>query len=166
MGIHGEDAPPKLVDFMVQSMAERETDLDGIIINGDFVLHDYNLEDVKAPQADWDKTLENYKVNLKKNMAVVRKYHPSTIILPSIGNNDVVVDDNVPCNKEQSDKYHGALYDIYFKDTPIEKDISKDTFMKGGYYSFDFPGKNLTFISFNSLYYSVKNECGKKEGVE
>ena len=38
MGIHGEDAPPKLVDFMVQSMAERETDLDGIIINGDFVL--------------------------------------------------------------------------------------------------------------------------------
>jgi hypothetical protein len=110
--------------------------------------------------------LENYKVNLEKNMAVVRKYHPSTIILPSIGNNDVVVDDNVPCNKEQSDKYHGALYDIYFKDTPIEKDISKDTFMKGGYYSFDFPGKNLTFISFNSLYYSVKNECGKKEGVE
>jgi len=49
MGIHGEDAPPKLVDFIVQSMAYRESDLDAIIINGDFVLHDYNLEDVKAP---------------------------------------------------------------------------------------------------------------------
>jgi len=85
-----------------------------------------------------------------------------------IGNNDVVVDDNVPCDSKKIESYYGGLYDIWFgkgdKKRPEADLVDRSTFMKWGSYAADLPNSDITVISFNSLYYSKKNRCGQEEG--
>jgi len=90
------------------------------------------------------------------------------MIFPVIGNNDVIVDDMVPCTAENIESYYGGIYDIWFgkgdNKRPEADLIDRSIFTKWGSYAADVPNSDVTIVSFNSLYYSKKNTCGRDEG--
>ena len=112
--MYGLESPDKLIDFMAKSMRQREEQkhIDAILINGDFVKHGVaqNTQESSTIKQTWVKL----KQSIKANMDIVRKNFPKTDLLPTIGNNDVIVHDNVPCTDEVANKYYSELFEIWF----------------------------------------------------
>ena len=48
------------------------------------------------------------------DLKMLRENIPNKPLFPTIGNNDVVVHNNVPCNDEFALKYYQGLFDIWF----------------------------------------------------
>ena len=71
-------------------------------------------------------------------MNTTRERYPNIPILPSIGNNDVIEHDQVPCNDEIASFYYSELFDIWFPKNHLPAgfnyDKSRESFMNGGYY--------------------------------
>jgi len=49
-------------------------------------------------------------------MDKVRETYPDTDILPTIGNNDVYVHNQVPCYNDTNEWYYGELFEAWFGD--------------------------------------------------
>ena len=49
-------------------------------------------------------------------MGTIRETYPDTDILPSVGNNDVYVHNNVPCYNDTSEWYYSELFNAWFGD--------------------------------------------------
>ena len=73
---------------------------DAVIMNGDFVGHGR-----AAKPSDKDSKVEKKWANNLKIMTdmfdVVRSALPNKILLPTIGNNDVMVHNSVPCTSDR-----------------------------------------------------------------
>ena len=79
----------------------------------------------------------------------------------------------MPCaNSETSKWFYRDLFELWFPEGPKSaintqaRERIKSTFVKGGYYTFDFPDSNLTLISLNSLEFIHKNKCEHKGAME
>ena len=72
----------------MQSIKKRENQVDAFIINGDFVEHGIALSNSTG---DYKKAWGKMKEIISKDMQMIRKEFPEASLLPSIGNNDVVV---------------------------------------------------------------------------
>ena len=87
-------------------------------MNGDFVGHGIALEPRDGP-FDKDKvspTWNKMKTIFREDYKTIRKYYPNTDFLPTIGNNDVFVHNNVPCNQDLATMYYEELYDVWFNE--------------------------------------------------
>lgn len=87
---------------------------------------------------------------------------PNSVVIPTIGNNDVKFHYEFPLTEDESNEYYGFLYDLWWNKVPGNANYTKkveinETMMKGGYYTYEY-NANLTFIAINSLYFSVKNQ--------
>ena len=56
------------------------------------------------------------KATIRKDMDIMRKHYPNTDLLPSIGNNDVIVHNNLPCDNGTANVYYPELYEIWFNE--------------------------------------------------
>ena len=117
LGIYGLETPAALINHVVGSMKEREDEFDVILLNGDFVSHGVALgrsdsHDNQTLTATW----ELMKGTIREDMDLMRRYYPNTDFLPSIGNNDVIVHNNLPCNNATADVYYPELFDIWFNE--------------------------------------------------
>jgi hypothetical protein len=69
----------------------------------------------------------------------------------------------VPCNDEIASFYYSELFDIWFpKDNlpaGFNYDKSKESFLNGGYYQYDFQEIELSLIAINSMYFNSNNLC-------
>ena len=96
-------------------------------------------------------------------MEIIRKHYPGKPLLPSIGNNDVIVHNNVPCDEIISDTYYSELFDIWFpvgqEPKAFDRVEARKTFMQGGYYRYDFEDKPFSLISLNSVQFKSDNRC-------
>ena len=111
-GIYGKDSPIALIEHVVEKMATTQS-LDAIILNGDFVKHGVALWNETA--GDKEKTWEKIKKTMTEGLNTIRELTNHSIdILPSIGNNDVVVHNQVPCSPEESKSYYDDLFQIWF----------------------------------------------------
>ena len=54
----------------------------------------------------YDETWAKMKEIISKDMEMIREEFPETSLLPSIGNNDVVVHNQVPCDSDESKEYY------------------------------------------------------------
>ena len=108
MGIYGQDSPKPLIKYMLQSVNEREKDLDAVVMNGDFMAH--TLTDNKTIEEGWDIL----KSIMSSDLQMLRENLPNKTLLPTIGNNDVVVHNNVPCNDSFAEIYYQGMFDIWF----------------------------------------------------
>lgn len=52
-GIYGEDSPWALIEAVVERAAEENQNVDGIVITGDFIMHDFNLSNGLLPEQKW-----------------------------------------------------------------------------------------------------------------
>lgn len=81
---------------------ENGTDLNAVILNGDFIAHsltkvDKVPDDIKEYKEITDRNLRVMKVAFDK----IRENVGSKVaFLPSIGNNDVPIHNTVPCTQE------------------------------------------------------------------
>mmetsp|Transcript_23993 Transcript_23993/g.36854 ORF Transcript_23993/g.36854 Transcript_23993/m.36854 type:complete len:121 (+) Transcript_23993:606-968(+) len=114
-------------------------DLDAVLINGDFVAHGIPVEDPSAPNknATWDIM----KKVITQGMDIVRNRSQADIF-PSLGNNDVVVHYQVPCQLENKETYYSELFDVWFPEGKQPKDFNstdaRTSFLDGGYYKHRF----------------------------
>jgi len=100
MGLYGQDSPKPLIEFMLKSVNEREKELDAVVLNGDFMAH--TLTDNKTIEEGWDIL----KSIMSSDLQMLRENLPNKTLLPTIGNNDVVVHNNVPCNDSFAQTYY------------------------------------------------------------
>lgn len=84
-------------------------------------------------------------------------------ILPSIGSSDIMDHFIRPCNSKVSRAHYKELFDILFPKHRLPKNFkynqAKETFLKGGYYRYDFGIEKISLISINSFYFLDKNKC-------
>ena len=78
-------------------MLAHNNDIDVIILDGDFIAHGHaggaNITD-EEKVAVWS----DIKNILNEDMTMLRAKFPNTTLLPTIGNNDVMIHNSVPCN--------------------------------------------------------------------
>eukprot|EP01111_Echinosteliopsis_oligospora_P000100 TRINITY_DN1009_c1_g1_i1.p1 TRINITY_DN1009_c1_g1~~TRINITY_DN1009_c1_g1_i1.p1 ORF type:complete len:437 (-),score=74.16 TRINITY_DN1009_c1_g1_i1:74-1384(-) len=79
----------------------------------------------------------------------IKEAFPKTMIIPSLGNNDVFPDYEVVCG----DVRLKGLYDIYSDWIPPDQ---VDNFLEMGAYNTSFDGGRLKIIALNTLLYSVR----------
>lgn len=157
-GRYGCDVSPTLINILFNQLQKVSGGLDVLLVSGDFTGHDISS---KRGQSG-----PNYPMLKSVISACFAQYvdpsFPETIIIPAIGNNDAKFHYEFPTTDEESDDYYGFLYDLWWNqmgaNTEYEnKESVKETMMKGGFFRYDHSEK-LSFISLNSLYWSVKNE--------
>ena len=93
--MYGVDAPLDLIKMVVEKSTDANPDV--IIVNGDIVGHDH------AAESTDNQTVVDQKWNATKDImntsfGVIRQQFPDKIILPTIGNNDVKIHNQVPCD--------------------------------------------------------------------
>lgn len=99
-------------------------------------------------------------------LSIMREYFPNAAILPSLGNNDVVLHNQVPCHgSEFNIRYYKELHELWFPSNyngPVDYRGIKETFLDGGFYAYDFPNSNLTLLALNTLMFIDDNVCNKE----
>lgn len=110
MGTYGFDAPPELIDYMIQHMADSHSDTDAIIIDGDFIAHGYTLNNPNATIEEQNNTWVELKKILTQDMDMLRTRFPGKTLLPTIGNNDVIIHNQMPCNEDEAMIYFKELF--------------------------------------------------------
>lgn len=154
LGRIGCDAPPLLVDYMLQLFEKVNAGepVDYVILNGDLIAHGI------AQKAF--KTLDTQKYDLLKRthtevQELFTKHMPNTPVFLTLGNNDCKYHDNSPF-KEDKEEFYGLLYDLWFKNHPGNKAFAsavESTFKDGGYYKIDVNDK-LSLLAINTLPYN------------
>lgn len=90
-------------------------------------------------------------------LEILAKKFPKAVILPTLGNNDCKYHYVAPQNKYSAPDYYPFMYDLIFhrieQNRRIDHSKIKDSFEMFGGFSWDY-SENLTFVSFNSLYYN------------
>lgn len=60
------------------------------------------------------------------------------------------------------------MFDLFFpkehQPAGFNEKEARKSFLKGGYYEYDFPGSALTLISLNSMFFGKKNRCAFEDG--
>lgn len=86
-GRYGLDSPGDLLDTMIEDLNGQynsNDQIDVLVLSGDFVMHGMAA---KTPgESDWDSMKEIIEAATTK----IQKKFPTTLMLPCIGNNDVV----------------------------------------------------------------------------
>ena len=112
-------------------------------MNGDFNGHGVAIWKANSSKAEKTKVWGKMKGMIETDMEMVRRQFPNASILPTIGNNDVIVHDETPCKDDIAEIYYGDLYNLWFPqdDSPAgwNHTAAKETFSQGGYYRYDFP---------------------------
>lgn len=79
---------------------------------------------------------------MKDALKMVRDSYPDKIILPSIGNNDVITHNSVTCTDDEKSVYYKDVFDAWFPADNMPAGMDRDTawasFAQGGYYRYDF----------------------------
>ena len=99
------DSPRKLIREAIANLKKNNPDTQAVIMNGDFSAHGTSLkhkEDITEDgiQEAWTKM----KRLMSKSLGDVRKEFPGIAVLPTIGNNDVVIHNKVPCPGDPFEK--------------------------------------------------------------
>lgn len=119
----------------------------------------HTLTDNKTLEEGWD-ILQSI---MSADLQMLRDNFPNKTLLPTIGNNDVVVHNNVPCDDVFAQKYYQGLFDIWFpKDHQpqnFDQEKAHKSFLQGGYYKYDFKDHNTSLIALNTMYFNKKNIC-------
>lgn len=134
-------------------------------MNGDFIGHD-RAPNYGASKSQIWKSFKKNQILMRRVFSIVRKnIGKNTLLLPTIGNNDVLQHGQATCDENEARKLHGMMWDTWF---PNWSKSSKNyaTFMYGGYYRYDFAKTRTTILALNTMYYKTKNKCGYDKGQQ
>ncbi|KAK0406300.1 hypothetical protein QR680_018488 [Steinernema hermaphroditum] len=142
------DIPYRMFDIAMKQIAQKEPNLDYILITGD--LESHNI---------WDYTRNEHTTNIENVTAALLEYFPNTKIYQAIGNHEGVPMDSMAPHTLPDYKTRGPqwLYSILANawSNWIPKDAVKDVQYRASYSIRPFPG--LKIISINTIYCSTFN---------
>ncbi len=160
-GPYGTDSYYRLMVSAFEEMQKRNSNPDMIIINGDFICHQF--ESVFL-QHTGETNRDSLRSFIRKTVSFVflmlDQHFPNTPVLPVLGNNDDYCGD-----------YHiqpdGPFLSFFAGQTkPLLRNMQQSdylkTFSKGGYYKVAMPWDDKTvFIGLNTIYFSTNyaNVC-------
>lgn len=156
-GRFGCDVPSNLISMLMKKIREFCGVPDVILASGDYAAHD-----IAAKRGVAQPHYELLTSIITQAFDQYISTFNTSVLIPTIGNNDVKFHYEFPRTPEDSEEYYGYLYDLWFNHALgnrnyTKKEEVKATIMKGGYFTYDYSA-NLTFVSVNTLYFSVKNE--------
>ena len=115
LGIYSKENPLALVEEVTDHALKNQQNLSAVLLNGDFVKHKVALSpDQNATDQQMNQTWETIKSNMKITLDLMRRKFPELPILPVIGNNDVIVHDQMPCSAEWKERYFSELFELWF----------------------------------------------------
>ena len=154
-GEYGFDSASTLVDTLLDDMKSNYDDpIDIFMLSGDFVMH--GLAADNGGDGDWASMKNTISAVIDK----VKSRFPNAMIIPTVGNNDVLHHYQAPTAADKA-QYYSDLYDIWFANVPANAAYAniagiETTFKNGGYYRYDINDK-LSFLTLNTMYFSIKN---------
>jgi hypothetical protein len=103
----------------------------------------------------------------EQSINILRKHLLNKVLLPVIGNNDVMAHDQMPCTIEQAKIYFGDLHKTWFPESikMNNQESIKSSFLQGGYYKYDFENKNVSLLALNTMYFMTVNKCMLNEST-
>lgn len=123
-GFNGMGSPLRLIKHVTRHM-KMFAQPDYVIMNGDFVAH---FRALKAQPSTFEayKAQQQEHLNITKTAfdAIRRRLGPNVPLLPTIGNNDVPVHNQMPCDQQQHDLYFKDLFDLFFPAGHQPKDFN------------------------------------------
>jgi hypothetical protein len=143
---------------MMGKVKEVAGDADIMLVSGDYTAHDISA---KREVADPKYSLLRSAITACFAQ-YIDPFFVNTTILAAIGNNDVEFHYEYPRTHKSSDYYYSFLYNLWWNDLETnskysKKEEIKETMMKGGYFRYDH-SDYVSFLTLNSLYWSIKNE--------
>jgi hypothetical protein len=151
-GTYGKDTSLGMIKTMLDKAGEESEMFDAVLIQGDFIRHDFNIG---KDGVDFDHKIDTIIKMFKNLTDMVEAKFPGTPILPVFGNNDVEKGYQTPNNTKFHDEFYKRVFEAWF---PADKNEMKDwdTFKKGGFYSYSIDD-SLEVLGLNSLYFAFKN---------
>ena len=147
----------------------KKYEMDIISMNGDFVGHYVAAETNASDSEAFDNWKNKQLVHFREVHAIFRQQFPKTPILPTIGNNDVMYHNKLPCKQELENVMYADLLQIWFPEDnlPVGMDYEelKHSFMKGGYYRYNVTGFDLVFLGLNTMFFK-EEVCDPVEASE
>ena len=147
----GGETNQRLLEVMLEkSTQDHSSGIDLILSPGDFIQHGLSVSTGSTPQ--WSTMLDTFE----EVKTIIEAYYPSTVVLPSIGNNDGEYHNEAA---ELNSSTYDDLYSIWFSSL-----LPADTpFKTGGYYVYDV-SSDLMVIALNGMYPYKKNTSYKTDG--
>ena len=84
MGRYGCDPPLSLITTFLDKIKASESDIDVILMPGDFLRHGMSFNPDEPNTGDYSLL----KQTIQQIALLIAKYFPDVIIIPTIGNND------------------------------------------------------------------------------
>ena len=162
LGRPGCDSPASLVELMATRLDQLDKDVDIVIMAGDFVAHGIAAHYGEPTHG------EVLREALEESLDIVKSRLPNAILVPSVGNNDVLYHYQPPdCTNKT--EFYGYLFDLWFNQVKQNEPFAehaKQSMLEGGYFRMRV-SKRLSVISLNTLYLSTRNDfrsqCGEAE---
>jgi len=160
---YGSDCNYLLFESALKEMSSKIPNPDFIIITGDFMSHNFNEE---FEQYSGIKNTDTLNIFIEKTIrfitSTIVKHFPSTVIYPTVGNDDAycgnyMIDPGGPFLKMLGETWE-AIVNVNGNNSSFREDFSK-----GGYCMVNFPEKdNFKMIILNTVFFSTKykNLCG------
>ncbi len=167
-GKYSSDTYYRLFKSTMKAMRLRNSKPDMIIINGDFLCHDFQsnyamytgIQNPDSMQSFLRKTINFVCMMLRENF-------PGTPVLPVLGNNDDYCGDyNIQPSGAFLKFFSANVQPMLYKFQ--SRDFTK-TFSRGGYYQASMPwDSNQVFIGINSVFFSSNyyNACNPGDTVD
>lgn len=154
-GHYHQDAYYLLLKSTLSEMNARNKHPDMIIINGDFLCHEFESYYYSASKGTNKDSMELFiRKTISFVFLMIKEHFPDTPVLPVLGNNDDYCGDyhvqpSGPFLKFFAPKSQALLSHVSSKDFI-------QTFSKGGYYQASMPwDSNQVFIGINSVFFST-----------
>jgi 3',5'-cyclic AMP phosphodiesterase CpdA len=143
-GRYGCDTPASLLNSTFAAMRNVNPSPDFIIFTGDAPAHGLSSEQQLTA--------------IQHVASIVSAFFPNTLLIPSIGNNDVYPDYSCAC----SDPRMELIFTSYLKWIPANQSA---TFLKMGAFAIS-PVPGLRVVSINTILYSVRNSNSSGMGTD
>ena len=129
LGFYGKETSAALIEYVLESAKENHDGIDAVLLNGDFVKHGVALKEdtgMSGLNPLKRKTWNTIKSIMEQDLKMVREQFPDKPILPVIGNNDVIVHDQVPCSDEVANIYYPERFELWFPEDSVPKDFDRE----------------------------------------
>lgn len=164
-GQYSQDTYYRLLKSTLLAMSARNKKPDMIIINGDFLCHEFQSKYAMYTGIQSRDSMETF---MRKTVSFVclmlNRHFPGTTILPVLGNNDDYCGDyNIQPSGAFLKFFASATQATLYK---FPSPDFMDTFSKGGYYQASMPwDSGQVFIGINSVFFSSNyvNACNPSD---
>ncbi len=167
-GLYGSDTYYRLFKSALKAMAAQNKRPDMIIINGDFLSHNFGSSFKQSTGIESQDSMQSFtRKTISFVFLMFKKYFPATPILPVLGNNDDFCGD-----------YHiqpsGPFLSFFAEQSEsllhnVDHPGFNESFSRGGYYFGFMPWDNSqVFIGLNTIFFSAKyvNTCNPSDKTE